>query len=178
MKKHPSDVRPTGIAAAVAAVLISCATAPVMAQSSTTEKDKQADAGETRTTLETVHVSATRIESDLLKTPVAVTAVTQQALTREGIRDVRGLSGTMPNVQIGAGPDSGVQVSIRGIGANNFTEIGDPAVGLHVAGLYSPRPQGALALMFDVDQVEVLRGPQGTLFGRNSTGGSINIIPA
>ncbi|ALN85967.1 tonB dependent receptor family protein [Lysobacter capsici] len=188
MKKHRSDVRPTGIAVAVAAVLISCATAPVMAQSGTGEQDKpiaagqvnaeQANAGETRTTLETVHVSATRIESDLLKTPVTVTAVNQEALTREGIRDVRGLSGTMPNVQIASGPDSGVQVSIRGIGANNFTEIGDPAVGLHVAGLYSPRPQGALALMFDVDQVEVLRGPQGTLFGRNSTGGSINIIPA
>ncbi|MGD6053402.1 Plug domain-containing protein, partial [Xanthomonas citri pv. citri] len=131
-----------------------------------------------RATLETVRVSATRLESDLLKTPVTVTAVTQDALTREGVRDVRGLSGSMPNLQIASGPDSGVQVSIRGIGANNFTEIGDPAVGLHVAGLYSPRPQGALALMFDVDQVEVLRGPQGTLFGRNSTGGSINIIPA
>ncbi|MFV8075032.1 TonB-dependent receptor plug domain-containing protein, partial [Enterobacter cloacae complex sp.6730661] len=64
------------------------------------------------------------------------------------------------------------------VGSTNFTEIGDPAVGLHVAGLYSPRPQGALALMFDLEQVEVLRGPQGTLFGRNSTGGSINIIPA
>lgn len=178
MRKHPSAVRPTGIAAAVAAVLISCAAAPALAQSTSTDEEQKPGTGNAQTTLETVRVSATRVESDLLKTPVTVTAVTQEALTREGIRDVRGLSGSMPNLQIANGPDSGVQVSIRGIGANNFTEIGDPAVGLHVAGLYSPRPQGALALMFDVDQVEVLRGPQGTLFGRNSTGGSINIIPA
>ena len=91
MKKHPSDVRPTGIAVAIAAVLIGCASAPVMAQSSTSEDGKQVSAGqadtgqaeagearatpvgEARTTLETVHVSATRIESDLLKTPVTVT---------------------------------------------------------------------------------------------------------
>lgn len=184
MKKHPSGVRPSGLAAAVAAVLIGCAAAPALAQSAaaqpsvTADTDAQAPAaqagaGEARATLETVRVSATRLESDLLKTPVTVTAVTQEALTREGVRDVRGLSGSMPNLQIASGPDSGVQVSIRGIGANNFTEIGDPAVGLHVAGLYSPRPQGALALMFDVDQVEVLRGPQGSLFGRNTTAGIV-----
>ncbi|WP_148661671.1 TonB-dependent receptor [Roseateles chitosanitabidus] len=134
------------------------------------EKDKDA--------LPTVMINATRVSSSLLKTPVAVTAITQEALSREGIHDVRGLSGTVPNLQISSGADSGVQVSIRGIGSSNFTEIGDPAVGLHVGGLYSPRPQGALALMFDLEQVEVLRGPQGTLFGRNSTGGSINILPA
>ncbi len=91
---------------------------------------------------------------------------------------MRGLSGKVPNLQISQGADSGVQINIRGVGSTNFTEVGDPAVGLHVGGLYSPRPQGALALMFDLEQVEVLRGPQGTLFGRNSTGGSINIIPA
>ena len=108
MKKHPSAVRPTGIAAAVAAVLLGCATAPVLAQSSTDGEDKQASQGEPTTTLQTVRVSATRLESDLLKTPVTVTAVTQETLTREGIRDVRGLSGKMPNLQIAAGPDSGV----------------------------------------------------------------------
>ncbi|MCX7217970.1 MAG: TonB-dependent receptor, partial [Burkholderiales bacterium] len=74
--------------------------------------------------------------------------------------------------------DSAIQVTIRGITSTNTTEIGDPAVGFHVDGLYSPRPQGAQALMFDVEQVEILRGPQGTLFGRNSTGGSINVISA
>ncbi len=128
--------------------------------------------------IQEVSVSATRHSSSLLKTPIAVTAITQESLTRSGVADVRGLSGSVPNMQISTGADSGVQISIRGVSSNNFTEIGDPAVGLHVNGLYSPRPQGAMALMFDLEQVEVLRGPQGTLFGRNSTAGSVNIIPA
>jgi iron complex outermembrane receptor protein len=157
----------------VTAAAVSLLASTAFAQEATTT-DKDA----ARNELPTVTVSATRVNSNLLKTPVAVTAITQEALSREGIHDVRGLSGTIPNFQISSGADSGIQINIRGVGSTNFTEIGDPAVGLHVGGLYSPRPQGALALMFDLEQVEVLRGPQGTLFGRNSTGGSVNIIPA
>ena len=129
--------------------------------------------------LEEVVVSATRHVTSLLKTPVAVTAVSQAMLTQDGIIDVRGLSGQVPNLQMGTVNDGsgGVQISIRGVSGNDFTEIGNPAVGLHVAGIYEPRPQAALALLFDLDRLEVLRGPQGTLFGRNSTGGSINILP-
>jgi iron complex outermembrane receptor protein len=161
---------------AAAAALLACAGAS--AQDQAGEPAAAKDAAKDKDALPTVMINATRVSSSLLKTPVAVTAITQEALSREGIHDVRGLSGTVPNLQISSGADSGVQISIRGIGSSNFTEIGDPAVGLHVGGLYSPRPQGALALMFDLEQVEVLRGPQGTLFGRNSTGGSINILPA
>lgn len=165
----------TAIAAAIG--LLCLAAQPSLAQPAAAGEEAKAEAKD-KNELPTVIVSATRTASSLLKTPVAVTALTQEALSREGITDVRGLSGTVPNLQISAGTDSGVQINIRGVGSTNFTEIGDPAVGLHVAGLYSPRPQGALALMFDLEQVEVLRGPQGTLFGRNSTGGSVNIIPA
>lgn len=181
MRQQTTRPRRRGIAVGIAMGILALSAGQAFAQSADPAKqDKPAQSKPTGepTELPVITVTATRLDSDLMKTPVAVTAVTQEALTREGIRDVRGLSGTMPNLQIATGADSGVQINIRGIGANNFTEIGDPAVGLHVAGLYSPRPQGALALMFDVDQVEVLRGPQGTLFGRNSTGGSVNIIPA
>lgn len=127
-----------------------------------------------------VVVTATRHATSLLKTPVSMSAVTQDELTRKGITDIRGLSGEVPNLQLGSATDgsSGVKISIRGVSSNDFTEIGNPAVSLHVDGIYTPRPQSALALLFDLDQVEVLRGPQGTLFGRNATGGSINIIPA
>ncbi len=69
-------------------------------------------------------------------------------------------------------------ISMRGVRSTNITELGDPAVGVHLDGIYSPRMQGALALMYDVDRIEALRGPQGTLFGRNSTVGSINVISA
>ena len=89
------------------------------------------------------------------------------------------LSGAVPNLQFGlSNADSGVLISIRGVTSTNFTEIGDPAVGVHIDGMYSPRPQGSLALLFDLDQIEVLRGAQGTLFGRNSTAGVVNVLPA
>ncbi|MBB3224769.1 TonB-dependent receptor [Pseudoduganella umbonata] len=126
-----------------------------------------------------VKVTATRYSTSLLRTPLAVSAFSQEQLTRKGATSLRDLANEIPNVVIESGSlDSAVQVTIRGITSTNFTETGDPAVGFHVDGMYSPRPQGAQALMFDIDQVEVLRGPQGTLFGRNSTGGSINVISA
>ncbi|MFZ6643460.1 TonB-dependent receptor [Undibacterium sp. TC4M20W] len=134
---------------------------------------------EAKEEIQEVKVMATRYSTSLLKTPLAVSAFTQDALDAKGITNLQQLSNEMPNVQFNDNNNSSaVQVTIRGISSDNFTEIGDTSVGLHVAGLFSPRPQGAQALMFDVEQVEILRGPQGTLFGRNSTGGSINIIPS
>jgi iron complex outermembrane receptor protein len=131
------------------------------------------------TVIDSVVVTATKFETTLMQTPVAVTAVTQETLDREGVLDVRDLANLVPNMQVGFSPsDSGVQVAIRGITSNNFTELGDPTVGVHVDGSYSPRPQTAMALMHDVERVEILRGPQGTLFGRNSTAGAINILTA
>jgi len=114
-----------------------------------------------------------------MATPLAVTALGQDALNREGVQDALDLASLVPNLQVGHSPeDSGVQVTVRGITSNNFTELSDPTVGIHVDGMYSPRPQGGLALMHDVERVEILRGPQGTLFGRNSTSGAVNIITA
>ena len=129
--------------------------------------------------LDTVVVTATKFETTLMQTPLAVSAFTQETLDKQGVQDVRDLGALVPNMQVGFSPsDSGVQVVVRGITSNNFTELGDPAVGIHVDGSYTPRPQTGLALMHDVERVEVLRGPQGTLFGRNSSAGSINIISA
>ncbi len=106
-----------------------------------------------------------------------MTAFSQDQLTRGGVKS-RELTTAIPNTQfVVSGTDSGIQASIRGVRSGNNTETGDPAVAVHIDGIYSPRPQGALALLYDVSQVEVLRGPQGTLFGRNSTGGSINVLP-
>ena len=125
-----------------------------------------------------ITVTATRYSTSLHKTPLAVTAFDQEKLARMGVTSAKDLANEIPNVTITQSNDSAIQITIRGITSSNTTEIGDPAVGFHIDGLYSPRPQGAQALMFDVEQVEVLRGPQGTLFGRNSTGGSINVISA
>ncbi len=145
-----------------------------------TEKadDKKAQAKKDSEQIQEVQVTATRYSTSLLKTPLAVTAFSQDSLSRLGVTSAKDLANEVPNVTIVQTNDSAIQVTIRGITSSNTTEIGDPAVGFHVDGLYSPRPQGAQALMFDVEQVEILRGPQGTLFGRNSTGGTINVISA
>jgi iron complex outermembrane receptor protein len=129
--------------------------------------------------LDDLTVTATKRKSRLMETPVAVTAISKEMMDREGVRNILDIGSLVPSTQIGFSPsDSGVQVTVRGITSNNFTELGDPTVGIHVDGIYSPRPQGGLALLHDVERIEVLRGPQGTLFGRNSTAGAINIITA
>ncbi|MEW6989886.1 TonB-dependent receptor [Colwelliaceae bacterium 6441] len=168
-KKHQFIRKPTSLA--VSAAIFGLMALPVLAE--------EADEKENKNQLEVITVTATKNTTNLMKTPVAVTAMNPESLVRQNIKEVSDLSGLIPNFQLGlSSSDSGVRASIRGVTSNNFTEIGDPAVGIHIDGIYSPRPQGALALMFDLEQVEVLRGAQGTLFGRNSTAGVVNIIPA
>ena len=129
--------------------------------------------------LEEVIVTAVRRDTNLMETPLAVSAITADVLAREGVNNVLNIGSLVPNMQVALSPsDSGVSIAIRGITSNNFTELGDPTVGIHFDGIYSPRPQGGLALLFDVERIDILRGPQGTLFGRNSTAGTINIINA
>jgi len=154
------------------------ALAPAMLMAQVQEPQKK-PAEEPRQVIEEVIVTATRIETDLMTTSIAVSAFDQDTLTKSGVRDIRDASDLVPNFDVAFSPsDSGVQLTIRGINSNNFTEIADPSVAFHVDGVYSPRPQGATALMFDLERLEVMRGPQGTLFGRNSAAGSVNVITA
>lgn len=140
-----------------------------------TESEEEADGAQ----LEVITVTATRNVTDLMRTPLAITALDSEALVRQNTLTLQDMDGMAPNIEFGHSQgDSGVQIGIRGVTSTNFTEIGDPAVGVHIDGIYSPRPQGALALMFDLDRVEILRGAQGTLFGRNSTAGVVNVVPA
>ncbi len=114
-----------------------------------------------------------------METPVAITAYTEAELKRNGVNSVKDIANLVPGLDISTATDQAAPViSMRGVRSTNITELGDPAVGVHLDGIYSPRMQGALALMYDIDRVEALRGPQGTLFGRNSTVGSINVISA
>ncbi|NIM01976.1 MAG: TonB-dependent receptor [Acidobacteria bacterium] len=142
------------------------------------EKDKQ-EPKKPEGLTERVKVTAFHIETELMKTPVAVSVFDQDELDREGVKNVRDMAQMVPNMDIATiNGQSTPIISLRGVRSTNETELGDPAVGVHLDGIYSPRMQGILGLMFDNERVEVLRGPQGTLFGRNSTVGSINIITA
>ncbi|GIS36387.1 MAG: hypothetical protein Ct9H90mP7_3950 [Candidatus Neomarinimicrobiota bacterium] len=124
-------------------------------------------------------VTATKRETNLMETPLAVSVFTQEQMALQGLSRISDLSSLVPNLVVGnSGEDSGVSIAIRGISSNNYTELGDPSVAIHVDGMYTPRAQAALALAHDIERIEVLRGPQGTLFGRNSTSGAVNVISA
>lgn len=125
-------------------------------------------------------VTATRRETTLQSTPIAVSAFGQAQLDKQQVRDVTDLARFVPSLQFNQqGDQSAVLLTLRGIGNDSaYTEVADPEVAIYVDGIYSPRSQGASVLMYDMERVEVLRGPQGTLFGRNATVGALSLISA
>lgn len=129
--------------------------------------------------LEEIVVTAQRRETRLQDTPISVTALTASALEARGIRNLNALDSYTPNLQLNNGkPDGGgsaASATIRGVGQNDFQFPNDPGVGTYIDGVYLARTLGGLMSIMDVERVEVLRGPQGTLFGRNTIGGAINI---
>lgn len=129
--------------------------------------------------LEEIIVTATRRETNLMETAGAISVVSATELQQRGIVNVTTLDSLVPNMKILDQQNQGmgaVQISMRGIVNSSFIEIGDPNVGFHVDGVYMSRPQAALNLLFDAQRLEIARGPQGTLYGRNSTVGSINVV--
>lgn len=126
-----------------------------------------------------VVVTAQRREQRLQDVPVAVTALSEQALETNQLNDVYVLQHAAPNLTIGAisGDPSQAIISIRGPTNFDATLSLDPATGIYLDGVYIARAAGANMRMVDIQRAEVLRGPQGTLFGRNTIGGAINIIP-
>ena len=128
--------------------------------------------------LDTITVSARRREESAQDVPVAVSAFDDFDLVEMQARNVEGLQGAVPNLNIvqGRGSSSAVNVFIRGIGQPDALQTFDPGVGMYVDDVYYSRIQGALFTLFDVERIEVLRGPQGTLYGKNSTGGAIKLV--
>ena len=120
-------------------------------------------------------VTAQRRSDTLQRVPMAVSAITDAALSRGAVSSLIDIQNTVPNVNISARASSGV-VAIRGIGFDIVTAGAEGSVALHSDGVYQSRPTAALAGLFDIERIEVARGPQGTLYGRNATGGAINII--
>lgn len=126
--------------------------------------------------LEEVIVTATRTgESSLRDTPIAISALDAGTLNRRGVDDIRDLGAYVPGLQV-ADFTGYAQVFIRGIGSNDPFAGTDPSSTMHLDGVYLGRTPSYFANFLDVERVEVLRGPQGTLYGRNSVGGTINII--
>ena len=164
-----------GLIASTALATAICMTAPALAQDAAAPQAAQpTDNGGD------IIVTATRRETTLQSTPIAVSAFGQAQLDRQQVKDVTDLARFVPSLQFNQqGDQSAVLLTLRGIGNDSaYTEVADPEVAIYVDGIYSPRSQGASVLMYDMERVEVLRGPQGTLFGRNATVGALSLISA
>lgn len=132
------------------------------------------------TSLETVTVTATKRVSPLQRTPVAITSLSSADLDKAHVQTIQDVVHLVPSFQATSQGDHGViTMTLRGIGNDSAkTEYADPEVAMFVDGIYAPRAEGAAALLFDMESIEVLRGPQGTLWGRNSTVGAVNMQTA
>ena len=131
--------------------------------------------------IEEIIVTAQKRAENLQDVPIAVSAFTNDAMKVKGMTNVAQLGDFTPNVEIDttssfSGSTQVLTAYIRGIGQNDFAFNLDPGVGVYVDGVYYARTIGAVLDLLDLERIEVLKGPQGTLFGRNTIGGAINII--
>jgi iron complex outermembrane recepter protein len=127
--------------------------------------------------VEEIVVMARKRAENMQATPVAISAFTDTDLVDKDIRRVQEVGQTVPTLQFdnAVGQANSARVYLRGVGNGDPISSDDPGVGVYIDGVFLPRAQGALLTVSDIAQVEVLRGPQGTLFGKNTIGGAVNI---
>jgi len=128
--------------------------------------------------IEEITVTAQKREENIQETPISVTALTGETLQAKGITNVVDLGTTVPNLRItdNPGTSSTTTISIRGLVQANPDIAFSPKVGLYMDGAYIAQQKGSNFDLEDIERVEVLRGPQGTLYGRNTIGGAVNFI--
>ncbi len=126
--------------------------------------------------IEEIVVTAQKRAQNVQDVPISITALSEQALEKRGIDNPQDLQSFVPGLTFGETVQGKPQLTLRGVGTENATIGGDPGVALHIDGHYIQEPSYLTRDFFDLARVEVLRGPQGTLYGRNSIGGTINII--
>jgi iron complex outermembrane receptor protein len=165
---------------AAGTILTSILGAPAFAQAQAATPPSAAGASAPDQGNPDIIVTATKRETSLQKTPLAVSAFSQAQLDRQQVVSPTDMQRFVPSLQFSQQADNGaILITLRGIGNDSaFTSSADPEVGIYVDGIYSPQPQGGAVLLYDLERAEVLRGPQGTLFGRNTTAGALNLITA
>ena len=152
----------------LAAALSTCLASPVAAQAG----DQSALAEEE------VVVTARKREEKLIEAPLSVTALSNSDLARYQVDDLGGLRDVVPNLSANIGDAANAIVYIRGVGQRDSLSFADPGVGIYLDDVYLGRAQGAFLEVIDIERIEVLRGPQGTLYGRNTIGGAIKYVSA
>jgi iron complex outermembrane receptor protein len=138
------------------------------------EEDEENAAG----LMEEVIVTSQRREQLIQDVPMAISAFSGEQLAELQADNLDSLQGAVPNMNLvqGRGSNSSVNAFIRGIGQPDALQSFDPAVGIYLDDVYMARIQGALFKLYDIERIEVLRGPQGTLYGKNTPGGAIRLI--
>jgi iron complex outermembrane receptor protein len=173
MMVHRSGPRRLAKLASEVFILTLCATGlPMMAMAENAPAATNPDAGPV---IEEVLVTAQRRVESAQKTALPIVVVSGDELRNANVLQMTDLAATIPGLQIGNGVGP-TQTYIRGIGDFGSTPINNPAVATNIDGDYVARTQALAGNFFDVARVEVLKGPQGTLYGRNASGGAINII--
>ncbi|MEA3173440.1 MAG: iron complex outerrane recepter protein [Gammaproteobacteria bacterium] len=156
-------------------VLLASTTAWALASQCQAQSAQTANNSATPDSLEEVVVTATKRAQSISQIPASISAVSAADLEAKGQRDLSDLGGTVPGLQV-APDNTDISITLRGVGHSLYSPAAENSVALHLDGVYLSRPADAQMAFFDVDRVEVLRGPQGTLYGRNATGGAINIV--
>jgi iron complex outermembrane recepter protein len=124
-----------------------------------------------------VVVTAEHVQENAQTTPISMEVMSSDVLRQNQVTDIAGLANFAPDVNFTQSAGSPI-ITIRGVSSLDTTEAGDPAVTVNFDGFYRNRPYSLNSALYDIDRVEVLRGPQGTLNGRNAVGGAINIVTA
>ena len=158
--------------------------APAFAQAPDPEPEaldaeaRRADGRAPTASIEEITVTARKREENLQDTPVSITAFSSIDIENAGIRRSEDLARFTPNLKFEQAPAlrNTAAVQIRGVGNADGIATRDAGVGIYIDGIYLARAQGQLIGLADIERVEVLRGPQGTLFGRNTVGGAVNVI--
>ena len=145
---------------------------PVAAQAQAEAAAEVQDSGDA------IVVTARRREERLVDVPIAVTAFSSEALAKSGAIDITDIGQTTPNttIEVSRGSNSTLSAFIRGVGQQDPVSGFEQGVGLYLDDVYLNRPQAAVLDIYDVDRIEVLRGPQGTLYGRNTIGGAVKYV--
>ncbi|MEZ5946602.1 MAG: TonB-dependent receptor [Hyphomonas sp.] len=158
------------LSAGVSALAIGLIAGPAIAQEATDDQDNARR-------LDTVKVTATRREESIIDVPLAVTALSPQEIERQGVADIRTLDSLSASFNMNSTQteSQGTSLRIRGVGTTGNNIGLESAVAVFLDGVYLSRPGVALGDLVDLQQIEVLRGPQGTLFGRNTSAGALNI---
>jgi iron complex outermembrane receptor protein len=147
---------------------------PAFAQDATAQSDTANDSG-----IGEIVVTAQKRAENIQNVPIAISAVSSQFLETRGITSIDSLGSIAPNVKFERAPSNKTisQIAIRGSVTINPAVTWEPAVGLYLGGVYIAKAQGSIFDVADLERVEILRGPQGTLYGRNALAGAVNLVP-